>query len=559
MKTDAPLCATDAAETQARRTGGGKEAFSLPPLAGAAAVGLIVVLVLIFGARLAGIFAPESFRDLRAIPSEDGYCYFLIGRNIAEGRGMTADGARPTNGIHPLWQILNAGAFWLIGPFAPTAMLVFAALLDALTALIIFFLARRIARSDAAGILAAAIYGFSYQSIFFNALNGSDTAISVFFFTAFFAAYVMMAEKSGAGRTALFGILGGLAFLSRTDNVFLLVVAYAALFIFSLKGGERFTRLLAAGAITVAVASPWLVYNQVKFGSIVQQSAVTNSYVFHEVFRMEHGSGLPVFTHSLRLVGETLIDQLPRMSGLSYGSFAIFIAFIIIAALRRSDVSMREAAARMKPLLAPAIALLLLIIVHSGFRWLGRRNYLQRSTPVWAVFISAAAAIFFARAKRPGFIIGAIITPLVSLVLLGHSAYRLREPSQIQLFQYLLLQCGKYVRENVPRGSIIAMHVSGSLISYASGRDAIDLSGNVNPDMFEVYKSRRMTAYLRENRVEYLISGVGGIDMLEKFSKDDPLAPHAAEKAVFKPPVEYEYLVKKEKMFFPAIYRLKWE
>jgi len=37
---------------------------------------------------------------------DDAYYYLEIGHRIAHGQGATFDGLNPTNGFHPLWQLL---------------------------------------------------------------------------------------------------------------------------------------------------------------------------------------------------------------------------------------------------------------------------------------------------------------------------------------------------------------------------------------------------------------------------------------------------------------------
>ncbi|MHC4661911.1 MAG: ArnT family glycosyltransferase [Planctomycetota bacterium] len=559
-------------EGQADMTAGTDSASPAPPENGkrisrAVLINLVVLLAVVLGIRIAVVISPQDFRDSYAIPAEDGYCYFLIGRNMAEGRGMTFDGIRATNGIHPLWQVIVAGAFFLFGAAAPVFVLFLGALLDTATAFIVFLIARKVTGRNAPGLIAVAVYGLFYQSVFYNALNGSDTAISVFFFTTLTYLCFLMAENPSWRRTIIFGIVGGLTFLARTDNAILLVVAFAALFIFSLKGRERFTKLLSAGLVLVAIASPWLIYNQAKFGSIMQQSAVTNSYVFHEEFRIKHGSGWPIFVESLRLVSDSIFNQLPRMSGISKGAFLVLIAFIVIAWVIRFKGNLKEKfpdvinfVSRIKPLLIPAIAIIVMIIIHSGFRWLARRTYLQRATPLWAVLIAVTIMmlVYLFRTRRREFVIAAVIAPVFYAGFAGYGLYRMWEPSKSMLFQTLLHKCGKYVKENIPEDTVIAMHVSGAVVSYISGRDVIDLSGNVNPEMLEIYKNRRITAYLRDDlKADYLVSGITGIRAIERFATEK-LAPYAEEIQVFPPDIEYDYM-KKFEGTYPAIYRLRWD
>ena len=55
-------------------------------------------------------------RLLQQFPTEDGYLMLTIGRNVALGHGMsTADGTIPTNGTQPLFNLIEALCFWLVG------------------------------------------------------------------------------------------------------------------------------------------------------------------------------------------------------------------------------------------------------------------------------------------------------------------------------------------------------------------------------------------------------------------------------------------------------------
>src|SRR5262245_6448745 len=44
---------------------------------------------------------------------DDGYYYLNIARHLAQGDGFTFDGLHPTNGFHPLWQLLLVPLFWI--------------------------------------------------------------------------------------------------------------------------------------------------------------------------------------------------------------------------------------------------------------------------------------------------------------------------------------------------------------------------------------------------------------------------------------------------------------
>ena len=52
-------------------------------------------------------FLRSNLQLVAQIP-DDAADYFQIGRNYADGWGLTFDGRNPTNGFQPLWQALIA-------------------------------------------------------------------------------------------------------------------------------------------------------------------------------------------------------------------------------------------------------------------------------------------------------------------------------------------------------------------------------------------------------------------------------------------------------------------
>ena len=59
------------------------------------------------GALLALVFAWLPFElSLGTFLYEDMFYYLTLAENALGGRGVTLDGASPTNGFHPLWEAL---------------------------------------------------------------------------------------------------------------------------------------------------------------------------------------------------------------------------------------------------------------------------------------------------------------------------------------------------------------------------------------------------------------------------------------------------------------------
>lgn len=69
-------------------------------------------------------FAASALAQLslaaRGVPEliDDSFYYLLIARHFAESGAITFDGVNPTNGFHPLWMVLLAGMYCVVGPGA---------------------------------------------------------------------------------------------------------------------------------------------------------------------------------------------------------------------------------------------------------------------------------------------------------------------------------------------------------------------------------------------------------------------------------------------------------
>ena len=78
------------------------------------------------------------------VTMEDGFYYFKIAQNIAQGEGSSFDGINPTNGYHPLWQLCLVPIFWLTSHTGSALLIgkILQAILMALGAALIYRSAR---------------------------------------------------------------------------------------------------------------------------------------------------------------------------------------------------------------------------------------------------------------------------------------------------------------------------------------------------------------------------------------------------------------------------------
>lgn len=226
--------------------------------------------------------------------TEDGYLMQTIARNMAIGLGMTtAEGSIATNGVQPLATFLFAGLHYIaggskVGGIALVTM--FSALVAAATLYTSYLLGLKIfsgLRHGRVLALVAAALWFVAPRITAHTMNGLETGLYYLAITATWNYYLGIAARderglSGAQRL-MFGLLLGVTFLARNDAVFFIAALLVAHWLVgtSRSGGgyrHRFVDGVVSGLTSIVVASPWLINNRIRFGSIVPISGAAQSF-----------------------------------------------------------------------------------------------------------------------------------------------------------------------------------------------------------------------------------------------------------------------------------------
>lgn len=249
-------------------------------------VWLAALTLLGFGLRVAWVLHQDYFPL-----GGDGRWYLVVARNISEGRGyvigwdgegheMTGLG-QPTAFWPPVYPLMLAGAFKVFGISMTAAKLLNAAL-GALAIPLVFLLGRAVFDRRTA-LLGAAIFAFLPEPVL-----SVPVVLSEFPFTVLLlgALVVLVAAPPSRHRwlaTLLFGLLAGLAVLTRGPG--LVLVPVALLFWWQRDGfraASRSALLLALGlAITVG---PWTLRN-----ALVLDAPVTFATSAGVNLRIGHG------------------------------------------------------------------------------------------------------------------------------------------------------------------------------------------------------------------------------------------------------------------------------
>jgi 4-amino-4-deoxy-L-arabinose transferase-like glycosyltransferase len=219
---------------------------------------------LIAAAIIALLFTLQSLRHVGHGPwGVDGSYYMVVARHVAEGDGLLTSvcvydqGLRtlpaPTN-IYPLWPLLLGSAARVM-PLEAAATFV-PRLFFVLDLVLLFILATRI---GANGYLALLLLGLSPP--FFSSTCYPYTEGLALFCT--FAALIVFGIASDRGETlhyGLAGILAGLAFLTRSQMLFLSFGIGAVLLVLVVRRRARWTAFAAYCAGFAVTVLPWIIH-----------------------------------------------------------------------------------------------------------------------------------------------------------------------------------------------------------------------------------------------------------------------------------------------------------
>ena len=189
---------------------------------------------------------------------DDAYYYFQIGKELAHGHGSTFNGLDHTNGYHPLWQAICAFPYviGLTGLAAVRALLLLQLALWAATLWIIAgIVGPRLSKvsTTTAAVLLALIAGNPY--VFKIFVNGLESGVTAFAYAGLIAAVLKRNDR-------LVAVFLVIAFLGRTDAVFVIGCLFLATGVATLRAGRR------------RRCRVYLLFNQIVFGNPLQVSGV---------------------------------------------------------------------------------------------------------------------------------------------------------------------------------------------------------------------------------------------------------------------------------------------
>jgi len=510
MKADWATAATDRAAAQ----GSDRSLW-----AGSRWVRVCVWLLLVTGlaARLSP-FLDVDGRLYWLLLSEDGYLMQTIARNMAVGLGMsTAHGTMPTNGVQPLATFLYAGLHALAGGSKLLAIgyvTVFATTVSAAATWVFWRLGQSVLRDlpfarDIA-LLAAALW-FASPAIVGQSMNGLETGVYYLAITTtllyYFSLDLSAPAPMSTGQRVALGLLLGLTFLARNDAVFFIAAVLAAHLLLggaSAGGGwrRRAGDAVVAGGLSMVVASPWLVYNKLMFGSVVPISGLAES----------HAAG---FGANLRMIPAKLVEasllyvRVPKALETAWP--VVVVSLVILAGLGWAAWSL-VARRSLRGLRFCAITLVFCAGIGGyyglffGAPWFLSRYLSALSPLLWLLSLTSAYLLLagFLRSRRTFMACGAALTSMLLLVAAGLAVLNFQGGRSNGHRQVV-----DWVQKNVDERQWVGGVQTGTL-GYFHDR-TINLDGKVNPKALRArIESGGVFGYvLEETPINYLVDWVG--------------------------------------------------
>ena len=431
-----------------------------------------------FLVRIILAWLPEKY--LFYLVSDDAYYYFSVAKNLLNRGLFSADGITATNGFHPLWLFVITPLFgfydtapWLCIRLA----LSFSALLDTATAVLIYLILNRLNKPGPA-FWAAAFYLFNPYALL-HTMNGLETALNNFFIALLIYLSIQANPHWLESGWFYMGTVGGLAFLSRTDNVFVLATLFSGLFF----QGRRFSPLLKMTALVLLVAAPWLVYNWLFSGTLVQSSGTAYPFHYRQVYLNEYGTygSLNLLTFTAKQAFLSFAEN-----AWHYGNW---ILTLLVAGLVLRRWPSWPASAR--PLGWAFAAAGVFLLFHLLVRWSVRPWYFQEAF----VLTLPAVAVALERMNRYLVAAGAIAAFAWVSWYVVEWKYRVADRSKVML---------NIIQTEIPPPDRVGVFNSG-YVQYFTDQKVINLDGLANNEVLPYYRQQRGFEYLQRREIGWLL------------------------------------------------------
>lgn len=445
--------------------------------------------LLLFGLAIRLVLAWLPFEKLIYLTSDDAYYYFSIAKNLVNRGMLSADGITLTNGFHPLWLfvITPIFAFFQASPWTCIHLvLTLSAFFDTAAAFFIFRSLQTLNKSKV-GFWAAAFYLVNPYGLL-HTMNGLETALNNFFLALLVYLSLKATPEWLKRGWFLLGTVCGLTLLSRTDNIFVVV----ALFIYLYWRDRRIIEIVKTAMLAAALVLPWMIYNLVTFGGVVQTSGTPYPFIYHQQYLNQYGT---YFSFALIWFLSKVAFYEFALNAFHYGNWIISLVLMIFLVFQ-----FKKRTKDFQPLVWTLAGVLFFIGFHILVRWSVRPWYSQ------AVFILTLPIVALVLEKANSSMVRAGIA--LSLFFSGYATFstnfRIADRSVAILYK---------IKRQLPAGDRVGVFNSG-FVQYFTDQKVINLDGLVNNEVLPYYKQKKGLDYFRSKNIRWLVDSktyLGGI------------------------------------------------
>lgn len=477
-----------------------------------------IVIIVLIGLTVIGIFLIREWNynhPLLGVPLDDTWIHYRFASNLVQGNGFVYSIGEPVSGsTSPLWVFLLAGASLLSGEFLITSKLL-SGLFFLLSAVGIYYFALR-QWNQRKIAFCAALLTMTAGRFAWAALSGMETTF--FTFLSITAIMKHCSDKEKDRRSITAPILFGIASLVRPEGYALFTFAILDNLIQVTHTAHkniimRFGKIsLTQIAIYLFIISPYVIFSFYTTEHFLPSTFHAQSRLYGLVRKLHYIKSYLVYLcddNPLLFffipfgVGSSFRSAISEKSRKSFCNSLLILLWAVGYPLLAMFIAPNGR--HYHRYMMPLIPFYIVIALYGFKAFLHPEHYFDRLE----LILSKWKLNIFSRYFSAVSLSLIIVVP----VYLTSTVWSRKFANDVENINSQQVVIGKWVKENIPEDSLIALSDIGA-ITHISGRNTIiDMVGLVNPELLSFMKKANAVDYqeallrfLYSKRPDYIIT-----------------------------------------------------